>query len=1595
MKGKRLTATVLTILLIFTMLPTYVLAEEDIPAEFISDVSDISDEIQLPDAPGEPMPVGAGTYEEPDPAYSDQLGNDDPIIEEDKLNADMFDGIMPEEVALTTDSDAGGHVLQLDDNYDGGSKITVNNCRYYTLPSYSARVNNIHKGWSNLPAESPGETEVFYNPGETIHITDDTLLYARWMSKKEQYQVTYDPNGGTGDAHTVTVNASGEHEILGLLACGFTRENHTFVGWSYTDTGSVDFLPGDQLMINRPLKLYAVWKETDRYSPFEGVLPVNGGCVYMAGKIWRVIGKGDNKWLLICDEIPGGTMNWESAKAYCSDENDLFSKGFSQPEKNAVSSTTKTDKAYGIYGQADLSGEHLFLLSASEAETYFSGNEDRKPGCWWLRSPHYNNDYNAGVVYDDGSLNIDYVNYDNYYGVRPAFVLNLSSVLFTSAAEGGKSSATAGGGQFVPSNDGTTGKCEKKLTILDSSRSGFAANVGGSDSAAVVSGGTVAINYSGAGTGTGEYVSAMLCDSDGDIIGYASVAADSDGADTWSLTLPSGLTEGATYTLKVFSEQQNGDFKTDFASPMIPITLTVGDAQPTKEATPNAAFAANGADSGTLSDVTAGMKYSIDGGSSWTSITGTSETISSGVTTANGIKVYQPGNGTTTSDSDVQTVAVTKASKPIGLSKTDCTTEANNDGTISGITASMEYKKSGASAWTAGTGNVISALTSGTYYIRTKASGTILASDDLELTIAAYTAPGQVATPTFSPAGGTYSSSQSVTISCSTSDAEIYYTTNGTVPTSGSSKYTGAITVASTTTIKVIAVKGGMTDSAVATATYTIENQIPTEYIVTVTGGTGSGSYAAGVSVTITANAPESGKQFKEWTGTDGLNFTAGSKTTATATFTMPAKAVSVTATYEDTSEPPVPHEHSYTSAVTTEPTCTTKGVRTFTCDCGDSYLEDIPAMGHNYGSGVITKEPTTTEEGVKTITCKRCGHSYTESVPKLNGDLLLYEKAGKSDELRFFRKMKVGGSFTLVPKFEDGRVLNKRVVWESSNPDVATVTQDGKVTARSGGQTTISVRSEEDPGLTAYCIVSVTDSVTAVTLNRTSYAFGTGESVTLNATVLPFTAMQELEWSKNNDNVSIAVSDDGMSVTVTAVKAGKAKITAKAKDGSGKKSECSITIGNPVPDFTIAGKGNKTSVQAGKTLNMTVNWGGKSTTPKNAGVTWTVKAPGGGDASSIAAISSKGELTGITAGKVIVTATSTANPAKSASAEITVTAPAASKGAKVTGISFTNTGTLTGNGLVTGKGFTVKTKLTLSGKGKAASGAVAWFSSDTSVATVSQKGVIKAVAPGTVTITAVTRDAEDISTVPSASVTFSVYAKVKSVKLDKTKLTLGTQEGTQYGLVSIASMVPDNARDMSIKWTAGNKNVRLAAVSAGADPSTGSFAEAGTGVTIKDGEVLAVMGVAPGTVKLTGITTDGTKKKVTCTVTIRGQVTGLKLKNVAAKKGLNDVTLADDASTPAIEYTGTMKVNSSMTLTPVIEINGVGNSKSTKMTYATYKKYTDVSVSYRSSDTSVAIVNKNGKISIRKGVAAGKTVTIYVASADGKQVAQILITVK
>ena len=75
---------------------------------------------------------------------------------------------------------------------------------------------------------------------------------------------------------------------------------------------------------------------------------------------------------------------------------------------------------------------------------------------------------------------------------------------------------------------------------------------------------------------------------------------------------------------------------------------------------------------------------------------------------------------------------------------------------------------------------------------------------------------------------------------------------------------------------------------------------------------------------------------------------------------------------------------HNYITKIT-KPTCTSKGYTTYTCSCGDSYTGNyVPAAGHKWGAWVTTKEPTTTSTGLKERKCQNCSEPQTEVIPKL-----------------------------------------------------------------------------------------------------------------------------------------------------------------------------------------------------------------------------------------------------------------------------------------------------------------------------------------------------------------------------------------------------------------------------------------------------------------------------------------------------------------------------------------------------------------------------------------------------------------------------------
>ena len=303
---------------------------------------------------------------------------------------------------------------------------------------------------------------------------------------------------------------------------------------------------------------------------------------------WRVIdydgnsaaGIAGNMTLLAANNM--GLSKFGASNAYADsalkEAIDALADKLTAKETDAVEKRTLASGNYdeentdGVAGSA-VSNAVFWPLSSKEANAV---NNDLRvvdpehPGWassyWWLRSP--DEDYSTAFVAGRGEVRY-YGGYSTSkeFGVRPAFDLNLDSVLFASAAVGGKPD-----GGLQPVSPNYTGN-EWKLTLYDSKRNDFSRTTW--EVSASTKGGTVEISYTDAKTGANEYISALIFDDVGNVIYYGrSNASLTEKDGTAQLTIPAGFAEG-TYTLKVFNEQYNGDRKTDLASGFADVTLTV------------------------------------------------------------------------------------------------------------------------------------------------------------------------------------------------------------------------------------------------------------------------------------------------------------------------------------------------------------------------------------------------------------------------------------------------------------------------------------------------------------------------------------------------------------------------------------------------------------------------------------------------------------------------------------------------------------------------------------------------------------------------------------------------------------------------------------------------------------------------------------------------------------------------------------------------------------------------------------------------------------------------------------------------------------
>lgn len=319
---------------------------------------------------------------------------------------------------------------------------------------------------------------------------------------------------------------------------------------------------------------------------------------------WRVLdadrandGKTDGMFLLSENLLSGTTAfnRWaddgnsyqkSSAQKWCKKFVEQ-TQSFSALEQAAMLGVAKTDAAEKVFsvdwgGSSLTASDKLFFPSAKEladfvgnyngapglSATYTSGNGGR----WWLRSPNGATRNHAGTIIDTGSVSIDGVDYIR--AVRPAVNLDTSSVLLTSAAVGGKPVGEVG--KLNPVS--VSNPDEWKLTLVDNDRN-WRINLYYDSIHGVsvpTSGGEVSIACSTYGIQDDEYVSAMILNRYNEVLYYGQIQKGDFGSEMISMNIPAGL-EAGDYTIKMFCEELNGDYKTDYASEAIDVALSVRD----------------------------------------------------------------------------------------------------------------------------------------------------------------------------------------------------------------------------------------------------------------------------------------------------------------------------------------------------------------------------------------------------------------------------------------------------------------------------------------------------------------------------------------------------------------------------------------------------------------------------------------------------------------------------------------------------------------------------------------------------------------------------------------------------------------------------------------------------------------------------------------------------------------------------------------------------------------------------------------------------------------------------------------------------------
>ena len=429
--------------------------------------------------------------------------------------------------------------------------------------------------------------------------------------------------------------------------------------------------------------------------------------------------------------------------------------------------------------------------------------------------------------------------------------------------------------------------------------------------------------------------------------------------------------------------------------------------------------------------------------------------------------------------------------------------------------------------------------------------------------------------------------------------------------------------------------------------------------------------------------------------------------------------------------------------------------------------------------------------------------------------------------------------SATVIPEKPDKYY---HINWLSSNPDVASVDDEGNVTANSKGKTEIA--AFVSPDKKALCEVTVIPKATSIKINKTLTTLERGTTIGLKVIITPSDARNDVTWQSDDPSIAI-VDDQGL---VTGISVGTTLIKATTNDGTNLMAFCIVNV-TPKQVKSIIIDKDEMTLERGETAQLSV-----TVYPQDAddsSVEWS------SENNEVATVDSKGTVVAISSGTTIIRATTNDGSNLTAECQVIVTS------LKATGISIDRTeATLE-------RDATLQLTATVMPE-DAGDKSVTWSSADSGIARVDGAGLVTAVSVGTTTITATTGDGTGLT----ASCTVTVTPKtVQSITMDEEALNLERGETTRLTVI----VTPQDADDVSVTWYSNNSGV----------------------ATVDDGG--RVTAIEVGTAVITATTNDGSGLSAKCTVTVTPkEVDDISINKEILKMEIGDIEQLTVVISPA-----------------------------------------------------------------------------------------------